>query len=264
MYAGIIIAFLDCEGDITTILACTLVSRAWLPIALSKLFLSITFTNEQKWALFKIFLSPSAPPHITRLLKTVQELRIRQLTSEAESWSCEVLIDCAERLTALTRVELDNVSWTSGWFSSLSSIPPNAYGSVQDLIIYDMKTDVGNPHRLISIFPAISYLKIWRSSFNDLMLSEAPPTMNTQELKSLSQLHSLAELELGDCNPDHVVRWIADSGLVKHLKRLILNGCSVCKEKQWITLSETIDRCSLSYLSCGFYMGDGPDPRMCL
>lgn len=232
-------------------LSCTLVSRTLLPCGRSKLFHVIVFKTEQSWALFKVFLAPSCPPHIIRYLKTVRELWVQLRNSrEDESWSHEILVACSEYITGVKSIRLDSFQWTSEWRSSISSIPPNSYTSVQDLRVSNtMVFDVVDLYHLISAFPAISHLILW--AFSYWVDPQITPSMKLQELKRLPTLHSLIKLELTDGPPD-MAWFFAESGLVRHLKHLIFDDESICSKEDWITFSEAIDSHSLSSVWCGF------------
>lgn len=258
---GYIIAFLDRMLDVQTILACTLVSRTWYSIGLSKLFYIIAFRREQSWTHFKAFLSPSAEPRITRYLKTVRELHITPRGPEEESWSREVLVECSRHLTGVRTVFLGSVRWTAEWRPSLYSIPPSSYRSVQLLRINDMKVfDFGDLYRLISTFPAVSQFDLSLFSFSNE--SQAMSSTRRQELEQLPELHSMKELRITSCASD-IVSSLVKFGLVKHLERLFLFWECVVRDEDWATLSKAIDRCSLSFLHFYFHLDDCTTPCTC-
>lgn len=243
-----IISFCDIYGDHQTILNCTLVSHTWLPIGQSLLFDQVILNIERSWTRFKSFLTPSTRSRVSPNLGVVRELFIE--TKFQESWSHEVLVACSRHLTGLQRLYMKGISWNTDrmWRSSLSSIPPNSYGSLRRLDIDDVLLfDIGDLYHIISTFPTTS--RLWLSSIDFLNHSmlEATSSMTLQELEQLPELPSRTYLSLGTCD-SQLLWYLKKFGLMSHLKEVVCGYNTIHVEEDWKTLSEMIDSCSLWFL----------------
>lgn len=246
---GYIIAFLDNSEDLKTISACALVSRTWLPFGQSKLFHCVTFKDERGWALFKVFLSPSTPPHIAQYLKTVQELHIiaddpyqrGKHVPRNRNWYSEVLVDCSKYFTGVKRISLSTIVWTPAWRSSLSSISP--YSSLQVLEInHGVVNDVDRLILLLSVFPTISHLILNVESYSYFATNPSQPP------SPWPGFHSLRKLEFGQYK---MVHWLGKLGFFRDLKHLTWSGEPSLSQRKWRGLIKMIDGSSLLSLCCG-------------
>lgn len=255
-----IIAFLDAFWDFHAIVNCTLVCRAWFACGRAKLFHSIRFETQQCWIMFKPFLTPAAPPHITQYFNTVREVAIDLDNGQEErgSWAHEILVECSQHLTGLKLLSLYAIPWTPEWSSSLLSIPHHSYDSIEEIRMHNMSVlDFLDLYRLFSNFPHVSRVKMLDLSFQYWL--KRMPTTRLQELEQLPKLQSLTELRLG---PHHleVTHWIPKSGLIERLSHFSFNYDCINSKKRWTKVSKMIDSHTLTSLGCEVDLGECRKP----
>lgn len=255
-----IIDSLDSFVDASTIAQCALVCRTWLPFSRYKLYSSIWLWNNWQWARFKNLVLRSQSPSIAGYLGRMRELHIWPLDvkfpdidptqprvgwgkGQQRPWAHLVLLQCAVRLTGLTRIYMDAVDLSPSHGLAVRS--GCYYRSLATLDLVECTfANVLQLHQLVTAFPVLTNLTLTRLKLHSMIV----PIPRIYEAR-----HSLTHLELtGEFDVVAVAsRWLAKAQLVRGLESLKWLPRTIDNtEEAWRTLTQAIGGPVLQKLIC--------------
>lgn len=223
--------------DYATLLSCTLVCRAWLPIARSNLYYSVSLHSREQWNAFERVLLEAETSDVGTYLGRAREFHVTPpYGSNDKGWADMVVSRCTKYLTGLNILSVANADWSISLDSVMLSPPKH---DLATLTIREMAfRDAFQLYQFMAFFPGLEILTLDSIHLNTYDLpSEIPEAPFRLKRLDYCGWEEDGTLIVGDL--------LAKAGALRNLTSL------TCAERDATKpITDGIDDASLQLLDC--------------